>query len=115
MPELVPILPRLWPVLAPSLARVSDVFAPGSPRAFGELGSNCPARGNAGFKAARSHLPPSTTNRGSPKTKLLAISAFVGVAYLFDPTFAGSFDSQMRALAYKFNSALDVGPYFGRR
>ena len=48
-------------------------------------------------------------------TKLLAISAFVGVAYLFDPTFAGSFDSQMRALAYKFNSALDVGPYFGRR
>jgi hypothetical protein len=48
-------------------------------------------------------------------TKLLAISAFVGVAYLFDPTFAGSFDAQMRILAYKINSALDVGPYLGRR
>ena len=48
-------------------------------------------------------------------TKLLAISAFVGVAYLFDPTFAGNFDSQMRGLAYKINSALDVTPYLGRR
>jgi hypothetical protein len=48
-------------------------------------------------------------------TKLLAISAFVGVAYLFDPTFAGSFDSQMRVLAYKINSALDVRPYLGGR
>ncbi len=48
-------------------------------------------------------------------TKLLAISAFVGVAYLFDPTIAGSFDSQMRVLAYKINSALDVRPYLGGR
>ena len=47
--------------------------------------------------------------------KLLAISAFVGVAYLFDPTFAGNFDSQMRVLAYKINSALDVRPYLGGR
>jgi hypothetical protein len=48
-------------------------------------------------------------------TKLLAISAFVGVAYLYDPTYAGSFDTQMRVLAYKFNSALDVRPYLGGR
>ena len=48
-------------------------------------------------------------------TKLLAISAFVGVAYLFDPTYAGSFDTQMRVLAYKFNAALDVRPYLGGR
>jgi hypothetical protein len=48
-------------------------------------------------------------------TKLLAVSAFVGVAYLFDPTFAGSFDSQMRVLAYKINSALDVRSYLGGR
>ena len=48
-------------------------------------------------------------------TKLLAISAFVGVAYLFDPTSAGSFDTQMRLLAYRINSALDVRPYLGGR
>jgi hypothetical protein len=48
-------------------------------------------------------------------TKLLAISAFVGVAYLFDPSSAGSFDTQMRLLAYKFNSALDVRAYLGGR
>jgi len=48
-------------------------------------------------------------------TKLIAVSAFVGVAYLFDPTFAGSFDTQMRVFAYKINSALDVAPYLGRR
>jgi hypothetical protein len=48
-------------------------------------------------------------------TKLMAISAFVGVAYLFDPTFAGNFDAQMRVLAYKVNSALDVRPYLGGR
>jgi len=47
-------------------------------------------------------------------TKLIAISAFVGVAYLFDPTFAGSFDTQMRALAYNINSTFDVRPYLGR-
>ena len=47
--------------------------------------------------------------------KLMAISAFVGVAYLVDPTFAGSFDTQMRVLAYKFNSTLDVRPYLGGR
>ncbi|MBV8753977.1 MAG: hypothetical protein JO328_14040 [Hyphomicrobiales bacterium] len=47
--------------------------------------------------------------------KLMAISAFVGVAYLFDPTFAGSFDTQMRVLAYKFNSTLDVSPYLRGR
>jgi hypothetical protein len=48
-------------------------------------------------------------------TKLMAISAFVGVAYLFDPTFAGSVDAQMRALAYKINSTFDVRPYLGGR
>ena len=48
-------------------------------------------------------------------TKLMAISALVGVAYLFDPTFAGNFDTQMRVLAYKVNSALDVRPYLGGR
>jgi hypothetical protein len=48
-------------------------------------------------------------------TKLMAVAAFVGVAYLFDPTFAGNFDSQMRVLAYKINSALDVRPYLGGR
>ena len=47
--------------------------------------------------------------------KMMALAAFVGVAYLFDPTFAGSFDSQMRVLAYKINSALDFAPYLGRR
>ena len=47
--------------------------------------------------------------------KMMALAAFVGVAYLFDPTFAGSFDSQMRILAYKINSALDVSPYLGGR
>jgi hypothetical protein len=48
-------------------------------------------------------------------TKLMAVSAFVGVAYLFDPTFAGNFDAQMRVLAYKVNSALDVRWYLGGR
>jgi hypothetical protein len=48
-------------------------------------------------------------------TKLMAISAFVGVAYLFDPTFAGNFDAQMRVLAWKINSALDVRPHLGGR
>ena len=48
-------------------------------------------------------------------TKLLAISAFVGVAYLFDPTSAASFDTQLRVLAYKFNSALDVRGFLGGR
>jgi hypothetical protein len=48
-------------------------------------------------------------------TKLIAVSAFVGVAYLFDPTFATSFDAQMRVVAYKINSALDVRPYLGGR
>ena len=48
-------------------------------------------------------------------SKLLAISAFVGVAYLFDPSSAGNFDTQMRVLAYKINSALDVRPFLGGR
>ena len=48
-------------------------------------------------------------------TKLMAVSMFVGVAYLFDPTFAGNFDSQMRVLAWKINSALDVRPSLGGR
>jgi len=48
-------------------------------------------------------------------TKLLAISAFVGVAYLFDPSSAGNVDTQMRLLAYKINSALDVRPFLGGR
>jgi hypothetical protein len=51
----------------------------------------------------------------SAMTKLLAISAFVGVAYLFDPNSAGNFDTQMRLFAYKFNSAFDVRPYLGGR
>jgi len=48
-------------------------------------------------------------------TKLLAISAFVGVAYLFDPSGGSSFDTQMRLLAYKINYALDVRAYLGGR
>jgi hypothetical protein len=48
-------------------------------------------------------------------TKLLAISAFVGVAYLFDPTSAGSFDTQMRVFAYKFNAMFDVRGFLGGR
>jgi hypothetical protein len=48
-------------------------------------------------------------------TKLMAVSAFVGIAYLFDPAFASSFDTQMRGLAYKINSTFDVRPYFGGR
>jgi hypothetical protein len=47
-------------------------------------------------------------------TKLMAAAAFLGATYLFDPTFAGSFDSQMRVLAYKINSTLDVRAYLGR-
>jgi hypothetical protein len=54
-------------------------------------------------------------NQESAMTKLLAISAFVGVAYLFDPSSAGNFDTQMRNLAYKINSALDVSAYLGGR
>jgi hypothetical protein len=48
-------------------------------------------------------------------TKLIAVSAFVGVAYLFEPTFAGSFDAQMRVIAWQINSALDVRPHLGGR
>jgi hypothetical protein len=44
-------------------------------------------------------------------TKLMAVAAFLGVAYLFDPTFAGSFDAQMRVIAWKINSTLDVRAY----
>ena len=44
-------------------------------------------------------------------TKLMALSAFLGVVYLFDPTFAGNIDSQMRVIAWKINSYLDVRPY----
>ena len=44
-------------------------------------------------------------------TKLMALAAFLGVVYLFDPTFASDFDSQMRVLAWKINSALDVRAY----
>jgi hypothetical protein len=47
--------------------------------------------------------------------KLMAVAAFFGAAYLFDPTFASSFDTQMRGLAYKINSTLDVRPYLGGR
>jgi hypothetical protein len=46
-------------------------------------------------------------------TKLMAVAAFLGVAYLIDPAFEGSFDSQMRVIAWKINSALDVRPYLG--
>ena len=44
-------------------------------------------------------------------TKLMALSAFLGVVYLFDTTFAGNLDSQMRVIAWKINSYLDVRPY----
>jgi len=47
--------------------------------------------------------------------KLMAVAAFFGAAYLFDPTFASGFDSQMRGLANKINAALDVRPYLGGR
>jgi hypothetical protein len=46
-------------------------------------------------------------------TKLMALSAFLGVVYLFDPTFAGNLDAQMRVIAWKINSVLDVRPYLG--
>jgi hypothetical protein len=51
----------------------------------------------------------------SAMTKLLAISAFVGVAYLFDPGAGSNFDTQMRILAYRINSALDVSAFLGGR
>src|SRR5215471_8747867 len=44
---------RFWPDLALT-----------SPRGFGELGSNCPARGNAGFKPAGADLRPLATQPG---------------------------------------------------
>jgi hypothetical protein len=93
--------PRLW----------AD-FAPTSPRAFDQLGLNCPTRGNAGFKGG-GETGGWSNNRGPPMTKLMAVAAFLGAAYLFDPTFAGSLDTQMRVLAWKINSALDVRPYLG--
>jgi hypothetical protein len=46
-------------------------------------------------------------------TKLMAVAAFLGVVYAVDPTFTGSFDAQMRVLAWKINSAFDVRPYLG--
>jgi hypothetical protein len=46
-------------------------------------------------------------------TKLMAVAAFLGVVYMTDPTFEGSFDAQMRALAWKINSALDVRQFLG--
>ena len=51
-------------------------------------------------------------------TKLMAVAAFVGAMYVVDPAFGGSIDSQMRVLAWKINSALDVRPllpFGGRR
>jgi hypothetical protein len=47
--------------------------------------------------------------------KLMAVAGFVGAAYLFDPTFASSMDSQMRALAHQINATFDVRPYLGGR
>jgi hypothetical protein len=85
---------------------------PTSPRAFGRLALNCPTRGNAGFKGG-GETGGWSNNRGPPMTKLMAVAAFLGAAYLFDPTFAGSLDTQMRVLAWKINSALDVRPYLG--
>jgi hypothetical protein len=46
-------------------------------------------------------------------TKLMAVAAFLGAVYVINPTFAGGFDAQMRVLAWKINSALDVRPYLG--
>jgi hypothetical protein len=87
-------------------------FRPTSPRAFGQLGLNCPTRGNAGFKGG-GETGGWSNNRGPPMTKLMAVAAFLGAAYLFDPTFAGSLDAQMRVFAWRINSALDVRPYLG--
>jgi len=46
-------------------------------------------------------------------TKLMAVAAFFGALYAIDPSFAGSLDAQMRVIAWKINSALDVRPYLG--
>jgi hypothetical protein len=44
-------------------------------------------------------------------TKLMAVAAFFAAVYVIDPAVAGSIDAQMRVLAWKINSALDVRPY----
>jgi hypothetical protein len=46
-----------------------------------------------------------------PMTKLMAVAAFFAAVYVIDPAFAGTLDSQMRVLAWKINSALDVRPF----
>jgi hypothetical protein len=46
-------------------------------------------------------------------TKLMAVAAFLSVVYAIDPDFAGSLDAQMRVIAWKINSALDVRPFLG--
>jgi hypothetical protein len=51
------------------------------------------------------HINGST---GVPMTKLMAVAAFFAAVYVIDPAFAGSIDSQMRVLAWKINSTLDV-------
>ena len=47
-------------------------------------------------------------------SKLMAVAAFLGLVYAVDPAFGASIDAQMRILAWKINSALDVRPYLGR-
>jgi hypothetical protein len=47
-------------------------------------------------------------------TKLMAVAVFLSAAYAIDPDFAGSLDAQMRVIAWKINSALDVRPFLGR-
>jgi hypothetical protein len=44
-------------------------------------------------------------------SKLVAIAGVLGALYFVDPAFAGSVDTQMRVLAWKINSALDVRPF----
>jgi hypothetical protein len=85
-------------------------FRPISPRPFGQLGLNCHARGKAGFRSdgARWGINGST---GVPMTKLMAVAAFFAAVYAIDPSVAGTIDSQMRVLAWKINSALDVRPF----
>ena len=47
-------------------------------------------------------------------SKLMAVAAFLGAVYWIDPAFGASLDYQMRVIAWKINSALDVSQYLGR-
>jgi hypothetical protein len=97
-------------------ASPSRIFRADFAACFRPIGFELPRRRQRGLQGSWRRLGiVGNQSEESAMTKLLAISAFVGVAYLFDPSYAGSFDTQMRVLAYKFNSALDVRPYLGGR